>query len=118
MATETIILNRPNWLGSEIGYLPKTCTVSSSSGSYVTENGRKILKSGTLINDTKLGYGLLVNDADVTDGNRVAAIMIKGSYINSKLPASISTYASTLAQQGLYAIEYADTVIAYGEVTE
>lgn len=115
---ETITLNRPNWLGSEVGMVLKTTTVSESSGTIVTENGRKILRSGTLINAPELGYGLLYNDADVTDGAVVKSIMIRGSYIDSKLPATVASNATVLATQGLYAIEYPDTVIAYGEVIE
>ncbi len=113
---ETVTLNRPNWLGSEVGRVLKTVTVTDASGTTDTENGRKILKSGTLINDTTLGYGLLYNDADVTDGARVTSMMIRGTYIDSKLPASVATTATTLAAQGLYAIEYPETIIAYGEV--
>lgn len=109
-----VILNRPNWLGSAVGLVRKTTTVSSSSGATVTENGRTIIKSGTVITDPTLGKGLLWNDADVTDGAVVKSIMIRGSYIDSKLPAT----AGDLSAQGLYAIEYADTVIAYGEVTD
>jgi hypothetical protein len=109
-----VILNRPNWLGSEVGLVLKTVTVSSTSGATVTENGRTILKSGTVITDTALGKGLLWNDADVTDGAVVKSIMIRGSYIDAKLPAT----AGDLAAQGLYAIGYADTKVAYGEVTE
>lgn len=110
------MLNRPNWLGSEVGMVLKTATVSSTSGATVTENGRTILKSGTLITDTALGKGLLYNDADVTDGAVVKSIMVGGYYIDSKLPASVSTSASDLTAKGLYAIEYAETVVAYGEV--
>lgn len=109
-----VILNRPNWLGSEVGLVLKTVTVSSTSGATVTENGRTILKSGTVITDTALGKGLLWNDADVTDGAVVKSIMIRGSYIDAKLPAT----AGDLSTQGLYAIEYADTKVAYGEVTK
>lgn len=113
-----ITLNRPNWLGSEVGMVLKTVTVSAASGTPVTENGRKILKSGTLINDTTLGYGLLYNDADITDGSAVKSIMIRGSYIDSALPTSVSTNKTILANQGLYAVAYPETKIAYGEVTE
>ena len=114
-----IILNRPNWLGSEVGIVRKTVTVTENSGSYVTENNRKVLKSGTLINDTDLGYGLLWNDADVTDeGGKIASIMIRGSYIDSALPTSVNLRAEDLAKQGLYAIKYGDTTIAYGEVSD
>ena len=114
-----IILNRPNWLGSEVGIVRKTVTVTNLSGSPVTENGRKILKSGTLINDTTMGYGLLWNDADVTDeGGKIASIMIRGSYIDSALPTSVTLQAEDLVKQGLYAIKYGDTKMAYGEVAD
>lgn len=113
-----ITLNRPNWLGSEVGMVLKTATISSTSGTPVLENGRQVIKAGTLITDTNLGKGLLFNDADVTDGAVVKSIMIRGSYINSKLPSSVSASATDLASQGLYAIEYAPTNVAYGEVTE
>lgn len=106
------MLNRPNWLGSEVGMVLKTVTVSSASGTTVTENGRTIIKSGTVITDTTLGKGLLFNDADVTDGEVVKSIMIRGTYIDSKLPAT----AGDISAQGLYAIEYAPTNVAYGEV--
>ena len=81
-----IILNRPNWLGSEVGKEVHTTTITEDSGTVVTENGRKIIKSGTLITDANLGQGLLYNDADVTDGGVVKSIMIRGSYIDAKLP--------------------------------
>ena len=112
------MLNRPNWLGSEERLVVKTATVSSTSGATVTENGRTIIKSGTLINDSALGKGLLFNDADVTDGAVVKSIMIGGYYIDSKLPASVASSATDLASKGLHAIEFADTKVAYGEVTE
>lgn len=104
---------RPNWLGSEVGMVLKTTTVSSTSGATTTENGRTILKSGTLITDPVLGKGLLYNDADVTDGAVVKSIMIAGYYINSKLPASVSASATDLEARGLHAIEYAETVYQY-----
>ena len=107
------IFNRPNWLGSEVGMVLKTATISSSSGTTVIENGRTIIKSGTLITDASLGKGLLFNDADVTDGAVVKSLMIRGSYINAKLPESVSGSAEDLAKQGLYAITYPDTVTQY-----
>ena len=108
-----VISNRPNWLGSEVGMVLKTVTVSSASGTTVQEGGRTILKSGTLITDATLGKGLLFNDADVTDGAVVKSILIRGSYIDDKLPTSVSTSEQELATQGLYAIEYPDTVFQF-----
>lgn len=110
-------LGHKNWLGSEVGYIAKTVTVTSSSATPVTENGRSIIKSGTLINDSVLGYGLLVNDADVTDGGRVGAIMIRGTYINANLPTQLTgEQVSALAAQGLYNITYPNNTVQYGEV--
>lgn len=106
-----------NWLGSEVGLVKKTVTVPTTA-TTVTENGRKIVKSGTLIEDATLGKGLLFNDVDVTDGARVASMVIRGSYIDAKLPASVASSATELASQGLYAIAYSANNVQYGEVTE
>ena len=106
-----------NWLGSEVGLVKKTVTVPATATS-VTVNGRKIVKSGTLITDSVLGKGLLYNDVDITDGARVASMVIRGSYIDANLPASVADSASALAQQGLYAIAYPANNVQYGEVTE
>lgn len=113
-----VILNRPNWIGSEVGLVQKSATVTDSSGTYVLEDGRKKLKSGTLINDTVLGYGLLYQDADVTDGPREVALVVGGRYIDANLPSTVSTYKDTLAAKGLFAIDLGDTTISYGEVSE
>ena len=109
-------LNNPVWLGSEVGAVRKTITVSSTSGATVTENGRTIIKSGTLITDTDLGKVLLYNDADVTDGAVVKSALFAGFYIDSKLPTSVASSKEDLAAHGLYAIEFAPTNVAFGEV--
>lgn len=92
-----------SWVGSEEGLVLKTATVKSAS---VTAggDGRKVMKAGTLITDTKLGKVLLWNDIDVTEGDRVVSVMYAGYYIDSKLPASVSASASDLAGHGLFAI--------------
>ena len=87
-----------NWLGSEVGLVKKTVTVPSTATS-VTENGRKIVKSGTLITDATLGKGLLFNDVDITDGDRVASMVIRGTYIDANLPTSVAASAEELAKQ-------------------
>ena len=43
---ENYVLNRPNFLGSEVGLVLKTITVPASASGAVTENGRKIVKAG------------------------------------------------------------------------
>lgn len=109
-------LNRPNWLGSSVGIVLKSATVKDSSGTYVLENGRKMLKSGTLINDTVLGYGLLFDDCDVTDGAREASLMVAGFYIDKNLPSTTAAQKTTLEEKGLHAIDLGDTTVSYGEV--
>ena len=103
----------PNWLGSEVGMVLKTITVSSTSGTVVTENGRKIIKSGTLITDATLGKVLLFNDADVTDGAVVKSALYAGYYIDAKLPATVATSKADLAGHGLFAVAEHTTTIAY-----
>lgn len=103
MKTEQVIINRPNWLGSEIGLVTKTFTLPANFANTVTENNRKIVKSGTLIRTPHLG--LLFQEIDITDGDAIAPVMIRGSYIDSKLPESASLEADNMIAQGLYAIE-------------
>lgn len=107
------------WVGSEEGIVLKTVMVSSSNAATTTtENGKTMVKAGTLITDSVLGKGFLWNDADVTDGAVLKSIMIRGNYVDAYLPASVSASATELATQGLYAVAYPETEIAYGEVTE
>ena len=79
----TLYLNRPNWLGSEVGIVQKTITLDTTFATYVTENGRKIVKSGTFVNDAVIGKGLLWNDIDITEEKKEASLMIRGSYIDA-----------------------------------
>ena len=109
-----ITLNRPKWLGDDAGCLYKTVTVTESTANYVIDNGRKIIPSGTLIVTPKVS-GLLVNDCDVTDGERVAQILVRGGYIDSKLPTSVEGSKTLLSNQGLFAVKYAETVIPSGD---
>ena len=107
MSEKTVILNRPNWLGSEVGLVVKTITVPAGHA-HVVENGRMIVKSGTVF--TTPYYGILFYDVDITDGAKAASLMIRGSYIDAKLPTSASAYATNFIQQGLYAIAYPEVV--------
>lgn len=101
MSVKTLSPNRPNFLGSEVGLVLKTITVTESN-SFVTESGRKIVKAGTIF--TSPYYGLLFEDADVTDGPVEGNLMIGGRYIDANLPTSASSQATNFANQGLYAI--------------
>lgn len=99
---ENYVLNRPNFLGSEVGLVLKTITVPASATGAVTENGRKIVKAGSIFATPYAG--LLFNDVDITDGDRIGSLMIRGSYIDAKLPATAAAKAEDFAKQGLYAI--------------
>lgn len=99
---ENYVLNRPNFLGSEVGLVLKTITVPSTANGAVTENGRKIVKAGSIFASPY--PGILFNDVDITDGDRIGSLMIRGSYIDAKLPASAASQAEAFAKQGLYAI--------------
>lgn len=101
---KTVYTNRPNWLGSEVALVTKPFTLKKSFDTGLeTVNGRKIVKSGTII--TTPYKGLLFGDVDITDGDQIASVMIGGRYIDSKLPVSASANATEFASQGLFAIE-------------
>lgn len=100
-----------SWVGSEVGLVLKTATIATTEATAVTENGRKIVKAGSLITDANLGKVLLWNDVDVTEGDRVASVMYAGYYVDAKLPSTVVASASDLASHGLFAIAYANTVV-------
>lgn len=99
MSVKNIILNRPNWLASEVGLVLKTITVPANTAS-VTENGRKIVKSGTIF--ATPFKGLLFGDIDITDGAASGSLMVGGYYIDANLPATAASSVSDFAAQGLY----------------
>lgn len=104
---------RKNWLGSEEGIVLKTFEVPSTTA-YVVENERHIVKSGTYFSSPY--KGLLFEDADITDGDAIASLMIAGYYIDGNLPATVAAYATDLTAQGLYAIaEDSITRPSYGD---
>ena len=87
---ENYVLNRPNFLGSEVGLVLKTITVPASANGAVTENGRKIVKAGTPMAGsleargtafTKASegvVGVLLHDVDVTAGAENGTLLIFG----------------------------------------
>lgn len=110
-----VIVNRPNFLGSEVGLVLKTVTVPTSATSVV-ENGRTIVKAGSYF--TSPYKGLLFEDIDITDGARIGSLMIGGYYIDAKLPSSVAANATALEAQGLHAIVEGDVERPdFGEVT-
>ena len=68
-----------------------------SSGSYVvTENGRKIVKAGTVIpaNDAT-AEGICHYDVDVTDGDASGAIVIHGFIKEGSMPTAPAAAAKS-----------------------
>lgn len=106
-----VILNKPNWLGSEVGLTLKTCTIPADFATTVIENGRTIVESGTIFVDAVTGQkGLVFGDYDITDGPVIASIMIGGRYIDEKLPASAAAVEEDFIAQGLYACSEPEVV--------
>jgi len=62
--------------------------IEKDSALAVTEEGRKIVKAGTIFpaNDAT-AIGVVMNDYDVTDGDKMGAIIIHGFVLEEKLPA-------------------------------
>lgn len=63
--------------------------LEKDSALAVTVEGRKIVKAGTIFpaNDAT-AIGVILNDHDVTDGDKMAAVVIHGFIQESKLPAA------------------------------
>lgn len=98
------VLNRPNFLASEVGLRTVTYTFSKDYAGAVTENGRKIIKAGSVYptNDAS-AVGIVFQDVDITNGDKVEALMVAGHYYSDKLPVpTITTSAQALAGKGLF----------------
>ena len=63
--------------------------LEKDSALAVTEEGKKIVKAGTIFpaNDAT-AIGVVLNDYDVTDGDQQAAIVIHGFVLEAKLPVA------------------------------
>lgn len=93
-----------NWLKHPDNVVSFTHTFKKDSPLAITENGRKIIKSGYAYpaNDNTV-IGLVYNDIDVTDGDAIGALMVHGDVIEKKLPIQISADAKgKLIDGGIY----------------
>lgn len=97
-----IIVNRPNFLASEVGLRLVSTTARTGSALVTTENGRKIIKAGTVYpsNDAS-AQGIIFQDVDVTDGDAAAPLMVAGYYYSDKISAD-STAVEALKGKGLF----------------
>jgi len=81
-----------NWLASA-KFQTFTYQIPKELGE-VQEDGRKIVKSGTVFpaNDQR-AIGLVFNDVDVTNGDAPGAVLVEGWIIEERLPVPISPLA-------------------------
>lgn len=100
--------NKPSFIGSEVGLVLKTITVPASNSNVVSENNRKVVKAGTII-DTPY-TGLLYNDVDVTDGDNIGSLMFGGYYVDAKLPSTATAKVTAFAAHGLFPIVEGTTI--------
>ena len=97
-----VVINRPNFLASEVSLRTVTTTAKQSSPTVTTENGRKIIKAGTVYpsNDAS-AQGIIFQDVDVTDGDKAAPLMVAGHYYSDKITID-STAIEALKGKGLF----------------
>lgn len=77
-------------------YVAIAKTIEKGSALAVEEDGRKIVKAGTIYPaNTASAQGVILNDYDVTDGDAVVALVIFGFVRTSKLPAKPTEEAKT-----------------------
>ena len=63
----------------------------SDEGVTADENGKKIVKAGTVYkNENEVAIGLVFADVDVTNGPQPGAVMYEGWVYEKRLPATIS----------------------------
>lgn len=80
-----------------VNFAIKIPKASAAGGIVVQENGRFIVKAGTVYpaNDNT-AQGLIFQDYDVTDGDVTAALMVHGFVRGDRLPANINAAAAAV----------------------
>lgn len=86
---EKSYLGQKNILATPDGYVCVEVELEQNSELAVEEGGRKIIKAGTFYpaNDESC-KGVIFNDYDVTDGDRVGALLIAGNVLVPALPSA------------------------------
>ncbi|MEG2898200.1 MAG: hypothetical protein RR841_08030 [Eubacterium sp.] len=93
----------PNFIASEVGLLTRTFEVSNT-GIVADTYGNKILKAGTVypLNDAT-AKGIVFEDVDVTEGSRMASLIVAGRIFENRLHKAPATTAKTaLEKNGMY----------------
>ena len=88
---------KPSILASEVGLITKTRLIPATLGT--ADGNRKVVKQGTIfpLNDNT-AEGIVFEDVDVTNGDRVAAVIVAGRVYANRLPSRARTIAPRLAQ--------------------
>lgn len=93
--------DRPNWLSSEVGLTLKTYLIKSA-GVVAGDNGKKIVKSGSVLKDGGTVVGIVFPiDYDVTNGDLEGSVMVGGRVYENRLPESITADKTALEALGI-----------------
>lgn len=88
----------PNWIASEVGLTFDTAQLNKADyASTADDNGVIVVKSGSVVKAGGTVVGLLVNDTDLTNGDRAVGIIKAGRVYENRL----SVGDSKTALQGL-----------------
>jgi len=121
MSIITTITSTPDipWLASERSLRLVSYTGEDDNDQIVTENGRKIIKSGTVYpaNDNT-AVGIVFQDVDVTDGDAPMSLMISGHVWEDRLNTGLSGLdddaKAALAANGIF-FDFKNIVPTYPE---
>lgn len=109
---------KPSILASEVGLITKTRLIPATLG--IADGNRKVVKQGTIfpLNDNT-AEGIVFEDVDVTNGDRVAAVIVAGRVYANRLPAQPSAddssktgAKSTLEKSGVVFVNAPETTRA------
>lgn len=107
------------WLASERSLRLVSYTAEDDNDQIVTENGRKIIKSGTVYPaNGATAVGIVFEDVDVTDGDAPMSLMISGHVWESRLNTGLSGLdddaKAALAANGIF-FDFNNAVPEYPE---
>ena len=121
MSIITTITSTPDipWLASERSLRLVSYTAEDDNDQIVTENGRKIIKSGTVYPaNGATAVGIVFQDVDVTDGDAPMSLMISGHVWESRLNTGLSGLdddaKAALAANGIF-FDFNNVVPKYPE---
>ena len=107
------------WLASERSLRLVSYTGEDDNDQIVTENGRKIIKSGTVYPaNGATAVGIVFQDVDVTDGDAPMSLMISGHVWEARLNTGLSGLdddaKAALAANGIF-FDFKNIVPTYPE---